>query len=63
MMAGLDVDRVLDGLSILETQPRGADRLLDMPSDYRPINVSDKVLRIVQSYTGFVNQRVWRKAT
>lgn len=63
MMAGLDVDRVLDGLSILETQPRGADRLLDMPSDYRPINVSDKVLRIVQGYTGFVNQRVWRKAT
>lgn len=32
-----------------------------MPADYEPCNVSDKVLRIVQSYTEFVNQRVWKK--
>jgi len=63
MMVGLDTERVLDALSILQTQPRGVDRLLDMPEDYRPTNVSDKVVRIVQSYTGFVNQRVWRRAT
>jgi len=60
MMAGLDLERVLDGLQILENQPRGADRLLRLPSDYQPDNVSEKVVRIVLSYTGFVNRRVWR---
>ncbi|ESY13638.1 MULTISPECIES: UDP-N-acetylglucosamine 2-epimerase (non-hydrolyzing) [unclassified Mesorhizobium] len=61
MMVGLELERVYDGLRILETQPRGADRLLRLPSDYQPDNVSDKVMRIVLSYTGFVNRRVWRK--
>jgi UDP-N-acetylglucosamine 2-epimerase len=62
MMTGLNVEQVLDVLAILEQQPRDENRLLQMPADYRPRNVSDKVLRIVQSYTGFVNQRVWNKA-
>ncbi|KJC42510.1 UDP-N-acetylglucosamine 2-epimerase [Bradyrhizobium sp. LTSP885] len=61
MMTGLNIERVLDALAILERQPRGRDRLLRMPADYEPCNVSEKVLRIVQSYTEFVNQRVWRK--
>ncbi|UEM17956.1 UDP-N-acetylglucosamine 2-epimerase (non-hydrolyzing) [Bradyrhizobium barranii subsp. barranii] len=61
MMTGLNVERVLGALAILEGQPRGRDRLLRMPADYEPCNVSDKVLRIVQSYTEFVNQRVWKK--
>ncbi|MPZ46240.1 MAG: UDP-N-acetylglucosamine 2-epimerase (non-hydrolyzing) [Betaproteobacteria bacterium] len=61
MMVGLDLERVLDGLRILETQPRGPDRALRLPVDYAPDNVSDKVLRIVLSYTDFVNRRVWRK--
>jgi len=61
MMVGLDLERVLDGLRVLETQPRGADRRLRLPLDYTPDNVSDKVLRIVLSYTDFVNRRVWRK--
>ncbi|MCA0035319.1 MULTISPECIES: non-hydrolyzing UDP-N-acetylglucosamine 2-epimerase [unclassified Mesorhizobium] len=60
MMAGLDLDRVFDGLRILETQPRGMDRLLRLPTDYQPQNVSEKVTRIVLSYTGFVNSRVWK---
>lgn len=62
MFVGLDADRVINGLSLLEKQPRGAQRLLDMVHDYQPLNVSDKVLRIILSYTEFVNQRVWRKA-
>jgi UDP-N-acetylglucosamine 2-epimerase len=62
MMTGLNLERVLDVLAILEKQPRGRDRLLRIPVDYEPTNVSDKVMRIVQSYTEFVNQRVWRKA-
>jgi UDP-N-acetylglucosamine 2-epimerase (non-hydrolysing) len=61
MFVGLDVDRVLDGLRILDDQPRGSQRLLHAVSDYEADNVSDKVLRIIQSYTGFVNRRVWRR--
>lgn len=61
MMVGLDVERVLDGLAILESQPRGDERLLRLVNDYAPANVSDKVLRIIISYTGFVNRKVWRK--
>ncbi len=61
MMVGLDKQRVEQGLSILQDQPRGADRQLHMVDDYRPENVSDKILRIVCSYTDFVNRRVWRK--
>ncbi|RWM29470.1 UDP-N-acetylglucosamine 2-epimerase (non-hydrolyzing) [Mesorhizobium sp.] len=61
MMVGLELERVIEGLKILESQPRGPDRLLRLPSDYHPANVSEKVMRIVLSYTDFVNRRVWRK--
>lgn len=61
MMVGLSVDRILQGLAILETQPRGNERMLRLVNDYSPDNVSDKVLRIIQSYTDFVNQKVWQK--
>jgi UDP-N-acetylglucosamine 2-epimerase len=61
MLVGLDIDRVKDGLAILADQPRGDQRLLRMVRDYQTDNVSDKVLRIIQSYTGFVNRKVWRK--
>ncbi len=61
MLVGFDVERVLDGLRILETQPRGDERLLRLVNDYAPANVSDKILRIIISYTGFVNRKVWHK--
>ena len=61
IFVGLSTDRVLQGLSILDTQPRGKERGLRLVSDYAPNNVSDKVLRIIQSYTDFVNRKVWRK--
>jgi UDP-N-acetylglucosamine 2-epimerase (non-hydrolysing) len=61
MMVGLDAERVEQGLSVLHEQPRGPDRRLHMVNDYQPDNVSDKVLRIICSYTDFVNRRVWRK--
>ena len=61
MMVGFDTELVLDALAILETQPRGDERLLRLVHDYAPANVSDKVLRIILSYTGFVNRKVWRK--
>ena len=61
MMVGFDAELVLDALKILESQPRGDERLLRLVHDYSPANVSDKVLRIIISYTGFVNRKVWRK--
>ena len=62
MLVGLDTTSVLQALQILEGQPRGESRLLRMPRDYEPQNVSDKVLRIIVSYVGFVNRRVWHRA-
>ena len=61
MMVGLEVDRVRQGLAILATQPRGEARGLRQVADYSMPNVSDKVLRIVHSYTDYVNRVVWKK--
>jgi UDP-N-acetylglucosamine 2-epimerase len=61
IFVGMSIDRVMQGLGILETQPRGAERGLRLVGDYAPNNVSDKVLRIIQSYTDFVNRKVWHK--
>lgn len=61
IFVGLSVDRVLQGLAILEAQPRGDERLLRLVNDYSPDNVSFKILRIIQSYTDFINRKVWRK--
>lgn len=61
MMVGLEVERVRQGLAILETQPCGADRNLLLVADYSMPNVSDKVVRIIHSYTDYVNRVVWRK--
>jgi UDP-N-acetylglucosamine 2-epimerase len=61
MMVGLEVERVRQGLAILQTQPRGAERNLRLVADYSMPNVSDKVVRIIQSYTDYVNRVVWKK--
>jgi UDP-N-acetylglucosamine 2-epimerase (non-hydrolysing) len=61
MMVGLEVERVRQGLAVLVTQPRGADRSLRLVADYSMPNVSDKVVRIIHSYTDYVNRVVWKK--
>ena len=61
MMVGLDLERVMQGLVILDAQPRGEERGLRMVADYSVPNVSDKVLRIIHSYTDYVNRVVWKK--
>lgn len=61
MMVGLDVQRVRQCLAILETQGRGDQRSLRQVDDYSVPNVSDKVLRIIHSYTDYVNRVVWKK--
>ncbi len=65
MMVGLEVARVRQGLAILSKQPRGADRSdphgIREVDDYCMPNVSDKVVRIIHSYTDYVNRVVWKK--
>lgn len=65
MMVGLEVERVRQGLAILATQPRGEDRAdphgIRLVTDYSMPNVSDKVMRIIHSYTDYVNRVVWKK--
>ena len=61
MMTGLDRERVLQALSILEKQPRGEQRALRIVRDYDVPNVSEKVVRIILSYTDYVNRLVWHK--
>jgi UDP-N-acetylglucosamine 2-epimerase (non-hydrolysing) len=61
MMVGLEVERIRQGIAILQTQPRGAERALCLVADYSMPNVSDKVVRIIHSYTDYVNRVVWKK--
>jgi UDP-N-acetylglucosamine 2-epimerase (non-hydrolysing) len=61
MMTGLERERVLQALAILEQQPRGDQRGLRIVRDYDVPNVSEKVVRIILSYTDYVNRLVWHK--
>lgn len=58
MMVGLEKERILQGLRVLETQ---TPDLLRHVADYSMPNVSDKVLRIILSYTDYINRNVWKK--
>lgn len=58
MMVGLKKERILQGLEVLETQEKNTLRLV---ADYSMPNVSDKVLRIILSYTDYINRVVWGK--
>ncbi len=63
MMVGLEIDRVRQALAILADQPRGNERGIQLVADYSMPNVSDKVVRIIHSYTDYVNRIVWRKGS
>lgn len=61
VLTGLSLARVYEGLAILESQQRGGPRTLHLVRDYNVPNVSEKVARIILSYTDYVNRSVWRK--
>jgi UDP-N-acetylglucosamine 2-epimerase len=62
MMTGLDSDRILSAMRVLDVQPAGANRALNLVEDYATSNVSEKVVRIILSYTDYINRLVWKKA-
>ena len=61
IMTGLGTQEVMRGLDVIENQPRGEDRLLRLIADYSMPNVSEKVLRIILSYTHYVHRTVWQR--
>ena len=61
MMTGMEADCVMQGLAILEHQVRNSGRMLNLVADYSMPNVSEKVARIILSYTDYVNRFVWHK--
>ena len=63
MMVGLNTERILQGLAMLETQKRGEEHTLRPVADYSMPNVAEKVVRIILSYTDYVNRVVWSKNT
>jgi len=61
IMTGLGSERIMQGLAILESQPRDSERLIRQVYDYSMPNVSDKMVRIIHSYTDYVNRVIWKK--
>ncbi len=61
MMVGNNFDRIIQALNILHSQKRDLDRDIEIVDDYDTLNVSLKVLRIIQSYTDFINSKIWKK--
>ncbi len=61
MMTGLNTERVLDALKVLDGQPVGEQRALRIVADYNMPNVSEKVVRIIFSYVDYINRVVWHK--
>ena len=61
IMVGMNVERVMQALKIIEKEDRDLERNFRLVSDYSMPNVSSKVLRIILSYTDYINQNVWKK--
>ena len=61
MMVGLEVERVMQGLQLLDSQERGTDRTLRLVADYSMPNVAAKVVRIIHSYRDYVMRVVWKR--
>lgn len=60
IMTGLSIKNVLQGLKILKNQNRGSNRNINIVSDYKQENVSDKVVKIILSYTDYIKRVVWK---
>jgi UDP-N-acetylglucosamine 2-epimerase len=61
IMTGLDADRIIQSIDIVTQQTRNNRNAVHLVSDYDVDNVSTKVLRIILSYTDYINRTVWKK--
>ena len=61
MMVGLESERVLQAIEILASQNRPTERVTRLVQDYSSPNVSEKIVRIIHSYTDYINRVVWKK--
>jgi len=61
MLVGLEWPRICEALEVLARQPRGTERFGPIVRDYNVPNVSEKVVRIILSYTDYVRRTVWRQ--
>ena len=61
IMTGMNIERIFQSISILEDQGEGLERTLCIVSDYKVENVSEKICRIIHSYTDYVNRVIWKK--
>ena len=61
MMVGYSWERIRQGISIVSRQRDSSERIVETVEDYTSLNVSEKVLRVILSYTDYVNRRVWQK--
>tara|TARA_B100000965_G_scaffold386629_1_gene389060 strand:+ start:5009 stop:6139 length:1131 start_codon:yes stop_codon:yes gene_type:complete len=61
IMTGMNIERIFQSISILDGQVRGSERNLSEVLDYKSENVSEKICRIIHSYTDYVNRVIWKK--
>ena len=61
MMVGLNTERIIQALAVLKNQKRGDYRTVRLVSDYSMPNVSEKVIRIIISYTDYIKRNVWNE--
>ena len=61
MMTGVNSERVTQAIDILLKNKNGEDRKLDIVNDYNCKNISEKVLRIIISYTDYIQRKIWKK--
>ena len=60
IMSGLNWSRIYQALQMLELQPPGSERILNIVNDYEDVNISEKLPRIILSYTDYINSNTWR---
>ena len=61
MMTGVSLERIIQAIDILSFQKRGSDRTLNLVKDYDIKNVSEKILRIIHSYTDYIKKNIWKE--
>ena len=61
IMVGLNIDRVFQALNIINNQKRRSQRSLRIVKDYDYDNISEKIVRLIISYTDYVNNQIWKK--